>query len=70
MANGIEKDMVVEGGEDVKSNIASGSDKEVDIIDFVDDEPSKGLARPTKKYKGIAKYNEGEEIDFENQLAY
>ncbi len=49
MADGIEKDMAVEEGGDVKLDIAFGNDKEVDIANFVDGEPSNGLARPTKK---------------------
>jgi hypothetical protein len=40
MANGIEKDMAVEGGGDVKSDTKASSDKEVDIVNFVDDKPS------------------------------
>ncbi len=70
MADGIEKDMAIEEGGDVKLDIAFGNDKEVDIANFVDGEPSNGLARPTKKSWGIVKSNEGEKINFEDWLAY
>jgi hypothetical protein len=58
----------VEGGGDVKSDTKSSSDKEVDIANFVDDEPSRGLERLVKMNRSIAESNEGEEINFEDQL--
>ncbi|CAM6029247.1 unnamed protein product [Sphagnum balticum] len=69
MANSTEKDMAIEGGGDVKSKTTSDNDKEDDISKFVDDEPTRGPTRPTKKRKAIVESNVGEEINFEDLLA-
>jgi hypothetical protein len=54
----------------VKSDTKASSDKEVDIVNFVDDKPSWRLERPVKMSRDIAESNEGEEIDFEDRLTY
>jgi hypothetical protein len=70
MANSIEKDMATEGGGgDVISNTTLDSDKEDDIVEFVDDEPTRGPTILAKKRRAIVENNVGEKTNFEDLLA-